>query len=237
MRAAFLAQDRADIGDAVRSLAQGMATPTQSHWEDLKHMGRYLSGNRNVVMRYEEQDMQSEIITAVDSDYAADKTTRKSITGMSQRIGKHVVKSTSNMQTSVGLNVSECEFYAIVHGSAHGLGMRSCMQDLGFEMEVIVESDSNAAKSFASRRGLGRQRHVQTRFLWIQERVAANDIKILKVPGGENTADILTKVTNGTLLKKHMEAMGYYEARSSEKYFCDNVPYVFKHSSGSDSMH
>ena len=31
MRAAFLAQDRADIGDAVRSLAQGMANPKQSH--------------------------------------------------------------------------------------------------------------------------------------------------------------------------------------------------------------
>ena len=150
MRAAFLAQDRADIGDAVRSLAQGMANPNRSHWEDLKHLGRYLKGAMNVVLRYEQQEMVSEIVTAVDSDYAADKTTRKSITGMSQRLGSHVVKSTSNMQTSVGLNVSECEFYAIVHGGAHGLGMRSCMQDLGLEMQVIVESDSNAAKSFAS---------------------------------------------------------------------------------------
>ena len=52
-----------------------------------------------MVLRYGQQEMQSEVITAVDSDYAADKTTRKSITGVSQRIGSHVVKSTSNMQT------------------------------------------------------------------------------------------------------------------------------------------
>ena len=84
-------------------------------------------------------------------------------------------------------------------------------------MKVIVESDSNAAKSFASRRGLGKQRHVQTRYLWIQERVAANDLKIVKVPGGENTAGILTKVTAETLLQKHMAQMGYYYAEKKSK--------------------
>ena len=84
-------------------------------------------------------------------------------------------------------------------------------------MKVVVSSDSNAAKSFASRRGLGKQRHVQTRYLWIQERVAANDINIVKVPGGENTADILTKVTPGTLLHKHMGAMGVHRVTKKNK--------------------
>jgi hypothetical protein len=209
MRAAFLAQDRGDIGDAVRSLAQGMSKPTDGHMADLKHLGRYLVGHRNVVNRFVQQKMPTEQITAVDSDYAADKATRKSITGMSQRLGAHTVKTTSNMQTSVGLNVSECEFYAIVHGGAHGLGLRSCMQDWGISLEVVVESDSNAAKSFASRRGLGKQRHVQTRYLWIQERVASGEVKIRKVPGTENVADILTKVLSGVLLWKHMATMGF----------------------------
>jgi hypothetical protein len=153
--------------------------------------------------------MPKEQVTAVDSDHAADKATRKSITGMAMRLGGHTLKTTSNMQTSVGLNVSECEFYALVHGCAHGLGMRSCLQDLGISLGVILESDSNAAKSFASRRGLGKQRHVQTRYLWIQERVAAGDIKIRKVPGVENVADILTKVMPGTTLWKHMLTMGF----------------------------
>ena len=135
MRAAFLAQDRADIRDAVRSLAQGMATPNHSHWEDLKHMGGYLSGNRNVVLRYEQQDIHSEIITAVDSDYSADKTIRKSITGMSQRSGSHGAKSTSNMQTAVGVKASECEFHAIVHGGVSWIGNAFLFSRFGFGCE------------------------------------------------------------------------------------------------------
>ena len=49
--------------------------------------------------------------------------------------------------------------------------MQSFMRDMMVELDVIVESDSTSAKSFASRKGLGKQRHVQTRYLWIQDRV------------------------------------------------------------------
>ena len=209
MRAAFLAQDRGDIGEATKSLAQGMAKPNAGHLSDLKHLGRYLAGSPHVANRFTQQAMPKAIVTAVDSDHAADKLTRKSITGMVQRFGSHTIKHTSNMQSALGLNVSECEFYAIVHGGAHGLGVQSYFRDWEMELEVVVESDSNAAKSFASRKGLGKQRHVMTRYLWIQERVANKDVTILKVKGGDNVADIMTKVTNRPLLWKHMAKMGY----------------------------
>ena len=41
-RANYLAQDRPDIAETVKSLAQFMAKPTASSWQDLKHLGRYL---------------------------------------------------------------------------------------------------------------------------------------------------------------------------------------------------
>ena len=44
-----------------------------------------------------------------------------------------------------------------------------------------VHTDSTAAKSTCSRRGFAKLRHVQTRYLWVQERVANEEIKILKV--------------------------------------------------------
>ena len=34
-------------------------------------------------------------------------------------------KRTSNLQTSVGFNVGECEFNGLVHGEAHGLGLQA----------------------------------------------------------------------------------------------------------------
>ena len=61
-------------------------------------------------------------------------------------------------------------------------------------MEVVeVATDSSAAKSFASRRGLGRMRHVEVRWLRLQAEVASGRVKVLKLPGEVNPADVGTK--------------------------------------------
>ena len=109
---------------------------------------------------------------------------------MVQMVGGHAVKHTNNLQKGTGLNVFECEYFGLTHGAAHGLGLRSYMADLRFEMSLEILSESSAARAFASRRGLGRQRHVQTRYLWLQERVAAGHLSIQKVKTTHNIADI-----------------------------------------------
>ena len=81
-----------------------------------------------------------------------------------------------------------------------------------------MESDSSSALAFASRRGLGKQRHVQTRYLWIQDQVAQKALVIFKIPGGENVADILTKATTSAVLKKHLAELGLVFAPRSAKH-------------------
>ena len=127
---------------------------------------------------------------------------------MVQRLGMHCVKATSNLQASAGLNVGETEYYALVHGAVHGLGLQSYVRDLGLHLDLIMESDSTSAKSFACRQGLGKQRHVQTRYLWVQERIARKEFVIQKVESGRNVSDILTKCTPSPLLLRHMEKLG-----------------------------
>ena len=211
MRAAFLAQDRADLGEAV-GLAQSMSRPVASALADLKHLGRYLCGRPLLALRFDQQELSKCIRTSVDSDHAADKATRKSTTGMVQRLGMHVVKATSNLQSAIGLNVSEAEFYALVQGCAHGLSLQAFLRDLGLEFEVVIESDSTSAKAFASRLGLGKQRHVQTRYLWIQAMVSSGRVKIVKVATHSNVSDILTKAIEGVSLRRHLLVLGYLDA-------------------------
>ena len=90
------------------------------------------------------------------------------------------------------------------------MAMRSLLQDWGLETKVKIHSDSAAARSFSNRRGLGKQRHVQARFLWIQERVAKKHMAICKVAGTDNHSDILTKAVAGTLLDKHLARMNLH---------------------------
>ena len=63
-------------------------------------------------------------------------------------------------------------------GGSVGLGLQSLLQDFGVEVEVLVESDATAAKGTVNRVGLGKARHIQTCYLWLQERVAMNHLKV-----------------------------------------------------------
>ena len=216
MRLSFIGQDRGDLGEAVKTLAQNMQNPKTCHMGDLKRAARYLLHRPALALVYRQQKLPKVVTLSVDSDHAADKATRKSTTGMVMQLGRHTVKNTSNLQSTIGLNVSEAEYYALCHGGAHGPGTQAYLLDLGLNMEVVVQSDSYSAKSFASRRGLGKQRHVQTRFLWLQERVAANHLKIVKIKGGDNMSDILTKATTAPVLDKHARAMGLRRADPSK---------------------
>ena len=83
---------------------------------------------------------------------------------------------------------------------------------------MTIESDSNAAKAFASRQGLGKQRHVQTRYLWIQHQVAVGAIIIIiKIKTDHNVSDILTKVMPNATIVKHMKTMGYRDETNLSK--------------------
>ena len=88
---------------------------------ELKRLARYLIFRPYVSLVYRQQRMPYCLLVSVDSDHAADRLTRKSISGMAIRLGQHVVKATSSAQTALGLNVGEAEFYALVHGGAQGM--------------------------------------------------------------------------------------------------------------------
>ena len=62
------------------------------------------------------------------------------------------------------------------------------------DVPIQIYSDSAAAGSVARRRGIGgRLRHLQTRHLWLQSRVALGHLNLDVVAGEGNPADKLTK--------------------------------------------
>ena len=93
------------------------------------------------------------------------------------------------------------------------MGMQSLFKDLGVDVEVQINTDSSTGKSVASRRGAGKIRHLDTRELWIQERVARGDIVIEKVRGEDNVADGLTKHVDKRKMDQYLSECGF-EKRS-----------------------
>ena len=190
----YMNSDRSDVQYAAKEVCKMMAMPTQGSWKRLKKAGRYLTGVEEVtwVMRSWRHDDKVNVDVHVDSDWAKGPE-RKSTSGGMMMINGTVLKHWSRTQATRALNTTEAEYYAVVTGAAEGLGMQSMMADLGVTTHVRVWTDSNAAKAIASRRGLGKTRHVELRYLWLQDVTKSGRVKMRRIPGEQNLTDHLTK--------------------------------------------
>ena len=124
-------------------------------------------------------------------------------------MGHHIVKTWSTTQSVIALSSGEAEYYGLVKATSHSLGIQAIARDMGIVLNVFVYTGSSAAKGIASRRGLGEMRHIEVNQLWLQDKVAEGIVKIIKIPGTGNQADILTKHVNAHILGNHLGLMGF----------------------------
>ena len=96
----------------------------------------------------------------------------------------------------------------MVRASSVGLGLVGVLEDLGVKLKLELKTDASAAKGIAQRLGLGKVRHLEVSQLWLQQKVANGEIRVIKVPGGENRADALTKHVSREVLKEHIRGVG-----------------------------
>jgi hypothetical protein len=61
----------------------------------------------------------------------------------------------------------------------------------------------------ASRRGAGKVRHIDTGSLWLQKAVYDKRLRMCKILGTENEADLGTKVLDGTAMWYLLKKLGF----------------------------
>ena len=79
----------------------------------------------------------------------------------------------------------------------------SMYKDFGTHMNGVVLRDASAALAIVARRMLGKLRHLDTNYLWIQEK-AAGDLNFKKVAGVDNGADLFTKTLSRNGMQSHI---------------------------------
>ena len=106
----------------------------------------------------------------------------------------------------------EAELYAIGSGTADALFLRSLVEEakLFQKANLCVWTDSSVGKSIVSRFGASRKtKHVELRHFFIQELVASGAVRVKKVLGTLNPADILTKYVPKDTLHRHLPTFGF----------------------------
>ena len=98
--------------------------------------------------------------------------------------------------------------YALVEGAARSLGAQSVLEDLGVDVRIHLLTDSTGGKSIINRQGIGKTRHVHTKFLWVQQAMFQKRFTAGKVLGTENPSDVLTKYLSDTAMERVLNKVG-----------------------------
>lgn len=213
MRLAYLSQDRPDLQVLAKELAKGLKNPTTAHWKMLKRGARYLQNRPRLVHLFPSQQAIARLDVWTDADHAGCLRTRKSTSGYCVRLNGSTIKTSCKSQAVIALSSGEAEFYSLVTASCGALGEQSALRDWGIWLPIQCWMDSNTGLSIASRRGLGRVKHVDTIFLWVQDAVASGRISLGKKPTADMLADLLTKAMDQARMRMLLERMSYH--------FCD----------------
>ena len=213
----WLSSIRPDIQYSVKELSRGLTAPTSDHAAKLRTLLRYLSGTKLYVLtlrpkiKLHEKMTSLDIDTYVDSDWAGCVQTRKSTSGIAVYFCGALITTQSKTQQTVALSSGEAELYAIGLGTSESLFVKSILLETEIvpKVNIRIHTDSTAGKSMSTRFGTSKKtRHVQLRFLYVQELVLQGILQVKKVLGTSNPADVMTKYVSKETLLKHLGALG-----------------------------
>ena len=206
-RCNYLSFDRPDAQYATKEICREMSKPTTGSLRRLRRIGCYLKGAKRLVWEMKMQEETDTLDVYTDSDWAGCRRSRKSTSGGAIMCGSHCLKTWSKTQALVAKSSGEAELYAVVRGATEALRMATLAKDLGRTMSVRLHIDALAAKGMIERKGLSKVRHLDVNVLWLQEQCARKVLPIVKVPGEDNPADLMTKHLVGPKVLTDVETL------------------------------
>lgn len=207
-RVIYYSLDRIDLQFPARLLASAIQSPTEADMRMLKRVVRYMVTTVDYVLYFKFQDDPKWVLGFADSDWAGDKVSRKSCSAAAIMFGSHQLESYSVSQQVIALSSGEAEFYSAGKAIAHLLFILYIMKEIGHVVQIKVLTDSSAARGMMGRIGSGRVRHMQTRFLWVQERLRNREFVLGRVGTLVNPGDVGTKGQTSEALARLLPLAG-----------------------------
>eukprot|EP00435_Cladocopium_sp_Y103_P075626 s23_g61.t1 len=238
----YLACDMPHCQHVVRYLATYSTQPSEKSMVVLRHLVGYLASHqelcvslkwrgRNVGVYHGYDNLEPgecalEIFT--DSDWASDRTSRRSISCSTIFLGGCLLFSSSRTQKLVSLSSAEAEVYACSSGTSDGILLSRLITWMtGKRTDIWVYTDSSGARGILQRRGVGRLRHLSCRILWMQALVETGFVKLSSISGSMNPADIGTKRLAAPRMRSLMATLGIYNTHTGTVEGCDDPGKIY----------
>ena len=137
----------------------------------VRQLERYLRKHSRQVLCFAWQDVQSHLQVYVDTDYAGCPRTRRSTNGGLVMHGSHLLKTWATTQTVVAHSSGEADYYGVAKGMCEALGIKGIAEGMSLDLSITLSTDSSVAKMIATRKGLGKIKHLETRMLLAQDKI------------------------------------------------------------------
>ena len=222
--------ERPDLMFALKKLSMKLASPTEGDLELLRFVGKYVKGCPDIHLlhknsypgcRFQEQrnrgsekqkhrdvySQRSLIEICSDSDWAADRESRQSVSCGAIFVNGNMVHVQSKRQRSVSLSSCESETITAVSVTSEGVFLQKLIERItGVAPEVRLYIGSSSSRQLISRKGLGKARHLDVSLLWIQK---LKQVLVKAIKGTDNPVDLGTKALSRNKIKKYLKTLGY----------------------------
>ena len=207
--AMYISQDRADIAFTVRLLSQQLKEPSAHAWQWAQRLASYLSQTRDYASMVTALPSGTSILRsprAADTDtnlfqsfcdahWSGNERTRRSMSPGSCYINGWCIYASCETQRCVNLSSTESELYALVSVACDGIFLKRVLEFVTSQrVKLQMRTDNQSCKQIARKAGVSKIRHLDGRYLWIQERVAEGMMAVGSVDGRINPPDLGSKV-------------------------------------------
>ena len=128
-----------------------------------------------------------------DTDFAQDIETRRAMTCGMAIIDDMHYSMFARRQGVQSTSSGEAELYGGSSTVMDGRCVKYLFEWIGYRVNYRLHVDSSAAKAMIQRDGFGKLQHMDVRALWIQAERREHGLRVFKVPGERNPADLGTK--------------------------------------------
>eukprot|EP00971_Amphidinium_carterae_P350178 6491419-Amphidinium_carterae.1 len=229
-RLQYASPRRPDILYPLKELGRALSGPRESDWSRMKHLLRYIQSTKDVVLvhRYSGIKAENAITAQADSDWAGCRKSRKSTSCGLLWWSGILVSSYCRTQSTIATSSPESEYYGACQVAAEALFIRELLSFLEQRVDIVIELDASSAIAIGNRTGLGRTRHVDVRYLWLQQLVSAKRVRLQKVRGVEHPPDVGTKYLGKAALEAARMQLGLHHPSDVPGYRSEEGPQKVK---------
>lgn len=183
---------RPDIGFAVNIASRNLENPTDESWSLVKRILRYIKGTTDKGLLYSKSGVFE---TYCDADFAGDKDTRKSTTGVVCIYSNAAITWQSKRQNCVALSTTEAEYISAAAAAKEMVWIKRLLNDCqNYCNEYMLYVDNASAIKLIKNPELHqRSKHIDVRYHYVRNLYRDGLINVHYIQSEKQIADIFTK--------------------------------------------